>query len=115
MSRLRSVARFRIQPGKADEFKRIAAECLAIVRAQEPGTSQYEWYLNDAQTECVVLETYENAEALRAHGRNVGQLVGQLLGLAQCSVEMFGTPTPEIRELLRRMPMTVLTPLQGLD
>lgn len=115
MSRLRSVARFRIQPGKAGEFKRIAAECLAIVRAKDPGTSQYEWYLNDEQTECIVLETYDTADALRAHAKNVGHLIGQLLGISQCSVEMLGTPTPEIREVLRRMSMTLLTPLQGVD
>jgi quinol monooxygenase YgiN len=115
MSKYRAVARFKIHPGKSEEFKRIAAESLAVVRAKDPGTSTYEWFINEAQNECIVLETYESAEDLLAHGRNVGRLVGTLLQISDCTVDMLADPTPEVRSLLQRMPMTLFGRLQGLE
>jgi quinol monooxygenase YgiN len=115
MSRYRAVAKFRIQPGKTEEFRRIAAESVAIVRAKDPGTPEYEWFMNEAGTECIVVETYEGDEALQAHGRNVGHLVGKLLQISQVSVDMLCTPTPAIREQLKRMPMTLYTPFAGVQ
>jgi quinol monooxygenase YgiN len=115
MSKYRAVAKFRIHPGKAEEFKQIAAQCLEAVTAREPGTSVYEWFINEAASECVVLETYESADALLAHTRNVGALVGQLLKIADCSVDMLADPTPEVRAALKRMPLNLYGRLQGRD
>src|SRR5215472_10193303 len=66
MSKYRAVAKFRIHPGKGAEFREVAAQCLEAVKAREPGTTVYEWFINEASTECVVLETYESAAALLA-------------------------------------------------
>jgi quinol monooxygenase YgiN len=115
MGKYRAVARFRIHPGKSDDFRAVAAECLEAVRARDPGTSVYEWFINAAGTECVVLETYESAEALLAHARNAGPLVGKLLQFADCSVDLLADPTPEVRAALKRMPMTLYGRLQGLE
>jgi quinol monooxygenase YgiN len=112
--RYRNVAKFRIRPGMAEEFKQIAAEALAVVRTKDPGTSEYEWFMNDAGTECIVLETYESAEDVGAHAQNVGRLVGKLLQMSQVSVDMLGTPTPQMRETLKRMPISVFNQFQGL-
>ena len=115
MSKYRTVAKFRIHPGKAMEFREIAAQCLEAVKAREPGTSVYEWFINESATECIVLETYDGPEALLAHTRNVGALVGKLLKIADCSVDMLADPTPEVREALKRMPLNLYGRLQGLD
>ena len=115
MSKYQAVARFRIHAGKAEEFKRIAAECLVQVRDKDPGTTRYEWFMNEAQSECIVLETYQSAEDLLAHARNAGKLVGQLLQIADCSVDMLADPTPEMRIALKRMPMSLFGRLQGLE
>jgi quinol monooxygenase YgiN len=114
MNKYRAVAKFRIHPGKGQEFREIAAQCLEAVKAREPGTSVYEWFINDESTECVVLETYDGPEALLAHTRNVGALVGQLLKIADCSVDMLADPTAEVRAALKRMPMNLYGHLQGL-
>jgi quinol monooxygenase YgiN len=115
MSAFQAVAKFRIQPGKAEEFKRLAAESLAIVKEKDTGTTRYDWFLNEAETECLVLETYESAEALLTHSRNVGRLVGQVLQISECSVDMLADPTPEVRAALKRLPMTLYGRLLGLD
>jgi quinol monooxygenase YgiN len=115
MSKYRAVAKFHIHPGKATEFREIAAQCLEAVKAREPGTSVYEWFINESTSECVVLETYDGPEALFAHTRNVGALVGKLLKIADCSVDMLADPTTEVREALKRMPLNLYGRLQGLD
>jgi quinol monooxygenase YgiN len=38
MGELQSVARLKIQDGKLDEFKRLAAKCAELVRTKETGT-----------------------------------------------------------------------------
>ena len=42
-----TIAYFDIHDGKAEEFKKLAAECVEIVKAQEPGTLFYEWFLDE--------------------------------------------------------------------
>ena len=115
MPTYRAVAKFRIHEGKTDEFRQVAAQCLEAVKLHDPGTSLYEWFINEAGTECIVLETYDDAEALLAHARNAGPLVGRLLQIADCKVDLLADPTPEMRAALKRMPMTLYGRLQGLD
>jgi hypothetical protein len=38
------------QEGKLEEFKRLAAQCLEIVRTKDTGTLQYDIYFNDDQS-----------------------------------------------------------------
>jgi quinol monooxygenase YgiN len=54
MSELQGIARFRIHEGKLDEFKRLSAQAMEIVRTKDSGTLQYDTYFNDDQTECMV-------------------------------------------------------------
>ena len=58
MSELRGIARFKFHEGKLEEFKRLATQCMEIVRTKDTGTLQYAIYFNDDQSECIVLERY---------------------------------------------------------
>jgi quinol monooxygenase YgiN len=115
MSVYRGVAKFRIHPGKADEFRRIAAQSVALARAHDPGTQQYDWFINEAGTECLVLETYASSDALIAHARNVGKLVGQLMQMSDCTVDMSVDPPEPLPEQLKRMSITVFHQVDGLQ
>ncbi|HET9310567.1 MAG TPA: hypothetical protein VFP41_05010 [Actinomycetota bacterium] len=53
MSELLGIARFRIHEGKVDEYKRLSAQAMEIVRTKDPGPLQYDTYLNDDESECV--------------------------------------------------------------
>jgi quinol monooxygenase YgiN len=78
------------------EFKEVAAEALAIARTEE-GVLQYDWFFDEAQTVCVVLETYHDSEALLAHIANVNEAFGRLIELGGgCEVEMFGDPSARL-------------------
>ena len=59
---LHGIARFTFHEGKVDEFKRLSALCLEIVRTKDTGTLQYEIYFNDNQFECIVLERYRDSD-----------------------------------------------------
>jgi quinol monooxygenase YgiN len=101
MRELRGIARFRIHEGKLEEFKRLSAEAMEIVRTKDSGTLQYDTYFNEDQSECVVLERFRDSEALIEHAENLGDVVEAIL--ATVSVvhgELLGEPSAELRARL---------------
>ena len=57
MSELQGIGRFKFhEAGTLEEFKRLSAQAMEIVRAKDTGTLQYEIYFNEDQSECVVYE-----------------------------------------------------------
>jgi quinol monooxygenase YgiN len=91
MNAIQVNARFsRIAKSRLPEFKRLAAEALQIARS-EPRVLQYEWFFDDAETVCVVRETYEDSAALLEHMANVGDVFARLIEVGGgCELEIFG-------------------------
>jgi Antibiotic biosynthesis monooxygenase len=92
------IARFRFHEGKLDEFKRLSAQAMEIVRTKDTGTLQYDTYFNDDRSECVVIERYRDSEAAIEHAANLSDLFGPIL--ATVSVvhgELLGEPSAELR------------------
>jgi len=92
------IARFKLHEGKLDEFKRLSAQAMEIVRTKDTGTLQYDTYFNDDRSECVVIERYRDSEAAIEHAANLGHLFGAIL--ATVSVvhgELLGEPSAELR------------------
>jgi quinol monooxygenase YgiN len=109
MSELLGIARFKFHEGKVEEFKRLSAQALEIVRTKDPGTLQYDVYLNDDESECVVIERYKDSEAAIQHAANLGDLFGAVL--ATVSVvhgEILGEPSAELRAKLADSEVPVL-------
>jgi quinol monooxygenase YgiN len=79
VSELQGIGRFRFHEGELEEFKRLAAQCMEIVRAKDSGTLQYDIYFNEDQSECIVLERYRDSEALIEHAAHLGDLGRQFL------------------------------------
>ena len=63
MSEIQGIARIKLHEGKIEEFKRLVARFMEIVRTKDTGTLQFEISFNDDQSECIVLERYEGCEA----------------------------------------------------
>ena len=116
MSELQGIARYTFHEGKLEEFKRLSAQCMEIVRAKDTGTLQYDIYFNDDQSECVVLERFSGSEALIEHLAALGDLSGAIL--ATVSVvhgELLGEPSAELRATLAGNELPVLfTPYQSM-
>jgi quinol monooxygenase YgiN len=111
---LQGIARFKCLEGKLEEFKRLSAQCMEIVRAKDTGTLQYEIYLNDDQSECVVLERYRDSEALIEHATHLGDLTEAILATGSVSGELLGEPSAELRASLADSPVRLFTPFLSL-
>lgn len=93
-----AVARFAIAPGHEAEFQAQARDIFAQVEAHEPGTIGYEWFLNAAGTECLVLDIYTDAAAMAAHTKHVGAAMQRLLQQTTTSqVRLFGAVPEALR------------------
>jgi quinol monooxygenase YgiN len=103
------IARFRFHEGKLDEFKRLSAEAMEIVRTKDPGTLQYDTYFNDDQSECFVIERFRDSEALIAHAANLGKVSEAILAIVfVVHGELLGEPSAELRAKLAESDVPVL-------
>lgn len=66
-NRIHFKAEFTIEDGKMEEYKKLVQDMSRVVEANEPGTINYQFYLNRSETKCIVNETYANSEAALAH------------------------------------------------
>lgn len=114
VSELQGLARLRFHEGKLEESKRLSAKCMEIVRAKDTGTLQYEIYLNDDQSEYIVLERYRDSEALIEHTANLGDIGEATLATGSVSGELLGEPSEELRAKLADSPVRLFTPFLSM-
>lgn len=91
------IVRFKFHEGAVEEFKRLSAECLEVVRSKEPGTLQYDTYLNEDGSRAVVIERFRDSESLIAHGENLAAYMEPILATAEVEGELLGEPNAELR------------------
>ncbi len=114
VSELQGIARFKIHEGKLEEFKRLSAQCMEIVRTRDTGMLQYEIYFNDDQSECIVLERYRDSQALIEHAAHIGDLIEALVATGSVSGELLGEPNAELRANLADGPVGLFTLYQSM-
>jgi quinol monooxygenase YgiN len=100
MGELIGIARFRFHPGKVEEYKRLSAQAMDIVRARERDTLEYSIYLNEDESEAVVIERFASSEALLEHGANMSEISPAVLATATVEGELLGEPNAELRSKL---------------
>ena len=115
MSELQGIGRFKFdEAGKLEEFKRLSAQAMEIVRAKDTGTLQYEIYFSDDQSECIVLERYKDSDALLEHAANLGELGAAIPATGLVSSELLGEPGAELRAKLADAPVLLFTPFLAM-
>ena len=110
MSKLELIAKFKIHPGKVEDFKAWSEQCKESVRTKDTGTLRYDWYMNEDESECVVLETYSSSEAVLEHSANLGELMGAGLALGDLTGEVFGEASQELKDALAGLEISYYTP-----
>jgi quinol monooxygenase YgiN len=101
VSELIGIARFKINEGRLEEFKRLSAEAMEIVKTRDTGTLRYDTYFNDDESECVVLERFTDSQALIVHGQNMAELSEKILSIVSVvHGELLGDPNEELRAKL---------------
>jgi quinol monooxygenase YgiN len=109
MSELMGIVRVKLHEGKLDEFKRLSAQCMEIVRTKDPGTLQYDTYINNDQSECIVVERFTDS------GANLADLMEAILATGSFSGELLGEPSAELRARLAESEVPQLfTPWQTM-
>jgi quinol monooxygenase YgiN len=114
MGELQGIVRFTFHAGQVEEFKRLSAECLRIVRARDVGTLQYDTYFNDDESECIVIERFRDSDALLLHGQNMAPLMERIMATGTVSGELLGDPSEELRSQLADSPVGLFTLYQSL-
>ena len=114
MSEIQGVARFKFHEGKVEEFKRLCAQVVDIVRAKDIGTLQYEIYLNDDQSEGIVYERYRNSEAVIEHATHVGAIMGAIFATGSVSSELLGQPSDELTAMTAGSGVSLFRPFLSL-
>lgn len=97
----------RINEGELETFKKRAQEITMGVKANEPETLCYEWYVSDDGADCYLVETYADSEAFLSHLSHLRERrqetpdaphVGSTM-----EVLVLGSPNAQAREALSRM------------
>jgi quinol monooxygenase YgiN len=112
VNELQGIVRFKFHEGKLEEFKRLSAQCMEIVRTKDTGTLQYDTYFNDDQSECIVLERFRDSEALIEHSEHLAHLMEAIIATGSVSGELLGEPSAELRATLVDSPVRLFTPFQ---
>ena len=97
MSELLGIVRFKFHERQAEEFKRLSAQAMEIVRARDTGTLQYDTYFNADESEAIVIERFRDSQALLEHGEHVAALVEPIIATASVTGELLGELSPKLR------------------
>jgi len=115
MSRLMGIARFTFHDGMVEEYKRLSAQCMAIVKEQDTGTLRYEIFLNADETQALVIEEYVDTQALIDHLAHIGdELSSAILATATVHGELLGDMSEEFRAQLQGGPVQPFLPFLAL-
>ncbi|BCS34966.1 hypothetical protein TBR22_A41920 [Luteitalea sp. TBR-22] len=114
MDTLQVTARLAIHSGKREQFEARAAECVRLVRERDTGTRQYDWFLDDEGTECVVREAYRDSAAALEHLANLGPALMALFEVCDLTLEICGTPSTELRAATAPFAPRVYAPFLSL-
>ena len=111
MGELQGIARFTFKEGMVNEYKRLTDECMEIVRTQEPDTLQYEIFLSEDESSCVVLERYKDSAAGLLHLEHVAHLMEPIMAtVASSEGELLGEPSDELRKKMAGSGVRLLKP-----
>jgi quinol monooxygenase YgiN len=92
-----------IRYGKLDELKKAVAELVEFVRSNEPRPIAYEVYLDQTGSRMTVVQVHPDSASMEYHMTVAGPAFpgfAELLTLS--TLDVYGKPSEELLELLRR-------------
>jgi quinol monooxygenase YgiN len=94
-------AHMTIRPGQLDGFKAQAAEIMRLTHELDSQTLRYDWFVNEAGSECEVHEVYLSGQGLFEHNAHVMDARWTLFERYADGHRMtaFGEVSPELRAL----------------
>jgi quinol monooxygenase YgiN len=105
-----------IAGNKISEVRDMLPAIIEKVKHTEPGTGSYQWYINESEARCYILEEFDDAGAWLAHLTNVEESLPALFALAPLTRwEAFGHVPGDIREKVQAMGAVLHEPLAGFN
>ena len=114
MKEIKAIATFKINEGELNRFKQLCEQMIAIVEENDPGTTTYDWYLDEDNMECTVFETYVDSDAVLAHLTNVGEYLAELMEVSNLTIELYGSPNEELLKASESMHLKIVPYFAGL-
>jgi quinol monooxygenase YgiN len=114
MNELLGIGRLKFDEGRLEEFKRLSVQAMEVVRTMDTGTLQFDVYLNDDESQCIIVERYKDSAALMEHGSHIGHLMGPIFATGSASSDMLGQPNAELRAMMTDGPVRLFTPFLSL-
>ena len=113
--RIRMVAEFTIKPENLALFKQLVGQLVDLVTRNEPDALSYEWFFNDDESVCTILEVYKDVQAVNAHMANVGPTLNEIIAVAPMTLlHVCGAVPDEMKPTIASMGGTVHTPFAGV-
>jgi quinol monooxygenase YgiN len=93
------VVELEVKPNQIDDIRDVAREMVELAHNNEPGTLNYEYYLNREAGLCHIYERYASPAALQVHSTSFPQeLQARAQAFRPVRLSAYGALTSEIRE-----------------
>lgn len=96
-------AYFIIEKDNVKQFKKLIREMSEVVKANESDTLEYQFYLNEDETICIVHETYVDSKAALAHNESLASktILPRIFNKAHLDrLDVYGMPNDELKKVL---------------
>jgi quinol monooxygenase YgiN len=103
-----------IAGNKISEVRAMLPAIIEKVKHGEPRTCSYQFYINEAEARCYILEEFDDAGAWLAHLTNIEASLPALFAIAPLTRwEAFGHVPEEIKEKVEALGAVLHEPLAG--
>jgi quinol monooxygenase YgiN len=106
-----------VNPQRLDELKALLETMVNSIKSSEPGTLNYEWSVNAAQTTVHVYERYQDSSAALNHLASFRTKFGErfLQVVKPARLVVYGSPDIQIKTALAGLNPVYMSPLGGFQ
>ena len=106
---------FAIKEGQLENFRTLVKEVVEATKANEPTTTNYEFFISDDGSTCHTYERYTDSEAAVKHIIAVmTKFSDRINALAEPKrATVYGNPSDELRKMLNSMGAVFVRPIAG--
>jgi len=99
---LHIIVKMNILPGKLNELEAMITDINAHVKAGEPETTLYKWYIDESSMRCYLVETMVTDDSMLRHLQNISSVLPGLLAIAPITEwEIYGNLSAQVSETVK--------------
>ena len=109
------ILELKINAGEFDAFKEVMTDMVAAAKTNEPGTTHYEWFVNEDKNQCHLYERYVNSDAVLVHLNNFEEHFSErfLATVEPTGLVVYGDPSSEARDALADFGAVIMSEIGG--